>query len=106
MIEAYRRREDLHRLTAQRLTGRQDVSKQERQLAKPINFGLIYGQGAKGLMRKAKAEYGVNMQKEQAEQYREAFFTAWPGIARWHRALEQQQRRGVTETRTLTGRRV
>lgn len=55
MIDAYLTGEDLHALTARRMTGRQEVTKQERQLTKPVNFGLIYGLGAKGLRMKAKS---------------------------------------------------
>jgi DNA polymerase I-like protein with 3'-5' exonuclease and polymerase domains len=103
MIVAYRRGEDLHTLTAQQLTGRQEVTKQERQLAKPVNFGLIYGLGATSLRKKAATEYGVVLTNEQAEEYRRAFFRAWPGIADWHTRLKRNR---STETRTLSGRRV
>jgi DNA polymerase-1 len=103
MIEAYVRGDDLHTLTAQRMTGKVEVTKQERQLAKPVNFGLIYGLGAKALARKAKAEYGLELSIEAAERYRNAFFRSYPGILRWHNTLKRQQ---TTETRTLTGRRV
>jgi DNA polymerase-1 len=103
MIAAYRRGEDLHTLTAQQLTGRQDVTRQERQLAKPVNFGIIYGLGAPSLKRKAATEYGIVMTLEQARRYRDAFLRAWPGITRWHSKLKQSR---STETRTVSGRRV
>jgi DNA polymerase I len=106
MIAAYQRGEDLHTLSARQLTGRQEITKQERHLAKPINFGLIYGLGVASLRTKAKAEYGVEMSRAEAERYRNAFFKGWPGIVRWHRQLKAQVPRGVNETRTLTGRRV
>ena len=57
-------------------------------------------------MRKARAEYGLTLTLEEAERYRQLFFGAWPDIARWHRRLQGLQARGVTETRTLTDRRV
>ncbi len=103
MIEAYRRGDDLHTLTAQTMTGRGEVTKQERQLAKPVNFGLIYGLSAKTLRAKAKVEYGVDMTLEQANAYREAFFATYRGIARWHQRLRSRR---SPETRTLLGRRV
>jgi DNA polymerase-1 len=110
MIDAFRKGADLHTLTARQLTGREDVTPQERGLAKPVNFGLIYGLGAAALARKAKAEYGIDLDKEQAEQYRSAWFAAWPGIRRWHDELKRQRWRQMlgkqpAETRTLTGRR-
>jgi DNA polymerase-1 len=102
MIEAYRRGDDLHALTARQLTGKTEISKEERQLAKPVNFGLIYGLGGQSLVTNARAEYGVVLSLEQAQKYRRAFFVAWPKIAAWHRNLK---RTGLTETRTLAGRR-
>jgi DNA polymerase I-like protein with 3'-5' exonuclease and polymerase domains len=103
MIEAYRRGDDLHVLTAQRMTGKRDVTKQERQVAKPVNFGLIYGLGAPSLCRKAKTDYGLDLSEEDARRYRHAFFAAYPGIGTWHNRIKRQM---ATETRTLAGRRV
>jgi DNA polymerase-1 len=103
MIEAYLRGEDLHSLTARRMTGRDQITPAERQLAKPVNFGLIYGLGAQALGGKAKSEYGLDLSVEDAERYRRAFFDAYPAIRAWHRRLK---RRRSTETRTLSGRRV
>jgi DNA polymerase-1 len=103
MLEAYRNGEDLHTLTARQMTGRQDVTREERSLAKPVNFGLIYGLGSGSLRRKAKADYGLDMSAEQADQYRRAFFATYPGIPPWHSRLRRDR---SPEVRTLTGRRV
>lgn len=102
MIEAYRNGEDLHSLTAKRMTGREEVTKQERQMAKPVNFGLIYGMGVNGLRQKAKAEYGIEMSEEEASRYRRAFFSAYPAIKRWQDGLRRAR---PMETRTVSGRR-
>jgi DNA polymerase-1 len=112
MIAAFRRGDDLHTLTARLVTGKKRVSKQDRQLAKPINFGLIYGLGADALRKKALTDYGVTLSLEDARRYRDAFFTAWPGIAEWHARINKARWRRLmdntlpSETRTLTGRRV
>ena len=45
MLAAYQKGEDLHTLTARALLGKTDVTKADRQLAKAVNFGLLYGQG-------------------------------------------------------------
>jgi DNA polymerase-1 len=110
MTEALVRGDDLHTLTAQRLTGRQEVTKEERDLSKPVNFGLIYGLGVKGLIGKAR-EYGAELTPEKAREYRDAFFQAWPGIAAWHLRLKrllcrQRIRLDPREVRTLGGRRI
>jgi DNA polymerase-1 len=49
MIAAFERGEDLHTLTARAVRGTTDVTKQDRQAAKAINFGLVYGMGAERL---------------------------------------------------------
>jgi DNA polymerase-1 len=103
MIDAYQQGEDLHALTARRMTGRDQITPAERQLAKPVNFGLIYGLGARALRDKAKSEYGLDLSVEDAERHRRAFFDAYPAIRIWHHRLKRWR---STETRTLSGRRV
>jgi DNA polymerase-1 len=85
------------------MTGKEQVTKAERQLAKPVNFGLIYGLGANSLRRKAQADYGLDLSPGDAERYRAAFFRTYPGIARWHQQIRRDR---ATEVRTLAGRRV
>jgi DNA polymerase-1 len=102
MLGAYSRGDDLHTLTARRMLGREDITPSDRKLAKPVNFGLIYGLGTKSLRAKAKAEYGLDLTLEDAERYRRAFFAGYPGIVRWHRLLRRETTSAV---RTLAGRR-
>ena len=88
LLEAYRKGKDTHAITAGMLLNKEpeDVTKQERQLAKAVNFGLLYGQGAKGLKDYASSSYGVEISEEEAKKYREAWFKAYPTFASWHRA--------------------
>jgi DNA polymerase-1 len=104
MIEAYRRGDDLHTLTARRLLGKGEVTKADRQLAKAVNFGLLYGMGARAFRVYGRAKYGVELTEAQAEQYRRAFFAAYPALRRWHAKVGGTQDRPI-ETRTLAGRR-
>jgi DNA polymerase-1 len=106
MLEAYQKGEDLHTLTAAALLDkpRSTVTKADRQLAKAINFGLLYGQGAKGLVAYALSSYGVQLTLDQATAHREAFFRTYPGLRAWHRGIGATNKRAI-ETRTLTGRR-
>jgi DNA polymerase I len=102
MLTAYRGGEDLHTLTARRITGKEEVTKNDRQIAKAVNFGLLFGLGAKGLRAYAKSNYGLDLTESQAAQYRRAFFTAYPGLERWHRREGNSR---ASECRTLGGRR-
>jgi DNA polymerase-1 len=102
MMDAYVRGEDLHTKTARRMLGKDGVTAAERKLAKPVNFGLIYGLSAGSLRRKAKAEYGLDLSPADADRYRQAFFAGYPGVAAWHRRLRRET---SPEVRTLAGRR-
>lgn len=102
MGKAYRRGEDLHTLTAKSITGKAEVTKAERQTAKAVNFGLLFGLGAEGLQSYAGAEYGVELTLSQANHYRGRFFETYPALARWHKTAKRSQEK---ECRTLLGRR-
>lgn len=101
MLAAYRDGEDLHGLTARSLLGKAEVTKADRQLAKAVNFGLLYGMGAKSLAVYAGSNYGVSLDEAQAAAHRAAFFKTYPGLRAWHRSVKN----GPVETRTLGGRR-
>ena len=85
MLEAYANGEDLHRKTAAAIAGvpLKEVTPEQRQAAKAVNFGLLYGQGPKGLARYAKTNYGVDMSEREAVEAREAFFQTYSGLKRW-----------------------
>lgn len=100
MIAAYRDGIDIHTQTAQKVLGKSEVTKEDRQIAKALNFGLLYGMGAQTFRANAKAEYGLDLTLEQATQYREAFFATYRGLRKWHRS----QPEGSVTTRTLSGR--
>jgi DNA polymerase-1 len=112
MLQAFREGTDLHRLTASLILSKDlnQVSKEERQLAKALNFGLLYGMGAAGLKTYAATQYGVSLPLERAKEYREKFFATYPGLAKWHRdtgrTLREAKSRGEggVVVETLAGR--
>jgi DNA polymerase-1 len=85
MLDAYATGQDLHRMTAAVMMGvaPEAVTKDHRQAAKAVNFGLLYGQGAAGLAHYAKSNYGVDMSEADAAKARSAFFKTYPGLRRW-----------------------
>lgn len=104
MIQAYQSGEDLHTLTASLMMkiSIEEVTKYDRQAAKPVNFGLIYGMGAQGLKDYAKNSYGSEMSLAEAKVFRERFFEAYIGVSEWHAKTKRMRTR---ETWTLGGRR-
>ena len=108
MIEAFIKGEDLHTKTASIVLGKseKEITKEDRQLAKALNFGLLYGQSAEGLVRYAKTRYGVKMTEKQAAKTRGVFFKHYDGLARWHaKAWAEVECTEVVEGRTILGRR-
>ncbi|SES87702.1 DNA polymerase-1 [Methanococcoides vulcani] len=102
MLEAYKHGGDLHKLTASLITGTpiDEVTKEQRQAAKAINFGMVYGMGATGLKDYAKNSYGVTISKQEAEKFKQAFLTSYPGVQKYFMRMGHH-----SQTRTLSGRR-
>jgi DNA polymerase-1 len=106
MQQAFAEGRDLHIETAAILLGKKldEVTKQDRQIAKAANFGLVYGQGAAGLVRYAKTNYGVELTEAEAASIRKKFFAHYKGLASWHKGAFEKAP-GVAEGRTIIGRR-
>lgn len=105
LIDLFARGGDPHRLTASLILGIpfDKVTKEQRQMAKPVNFGFLYGMGAKRFVIYALSDYGMVFSLQQAYAFRERFFKAYPAIGRWHRArLNEDAPNGLSHT--ITGR--
>lgn len=76
MLEAFRAGHDLHRQTIADIMGKpiEDVSDDERNLAKAVNFGLIYGMGAPRLA----SSTGLSL--HQAQSFMNAYFRTYANI--------------------------
>jgi DNA polymerase-1 len=94
---------DPHYQTTSMILGKpvEAVTKHERQRAKAVNFGLIYGMGAARLVQYAHESYGVVLSLAEAAQWRKRFFAHYTGFRCWHR----ERPKGSVETRTILGRR-
>jgi len=79
---------DVHAETAARIAGidADAVSAAQRDGAKPINYGAVYGQGPHGLRESAFINYGVQMSLDEAEhacrRFRETYRVLYQGL--WH----------------------
>jgi DNA polymerase-1 len=107
MVDAYKAGADLHKLTAATVLGKpvSEVTKADRQLAKAVNFGLLYGQSAPGLVKYAATSYGVTLDEDQAHEIRHAFFRTYSRLRQWHGESHQHAQAKASEVRTRTGRR-
>jgi DNA polymerase I len=82
LTRVYREGRDLHRETAARVAriAVEEVTDARRSAAKAINFGSIYGLGARGLAGYAFNTYGVALSVPEAQRYLDQFFAAYPGL--------------------------
>ncbi|MDP9478789.1 MAG: DNA polymerase, partial [Actinomycetota bacterium] len=103
--EAFEKELDIHRSVAQAILGREEVTSEERKIAKAIVFGNMYGQGVEGMRRRVENSLGRRFTWEEAEAYWESFFDAYPEVKRWREKISLEFDLGERETRTRTGRR-
>ena len=77
LIAAYKNNEDLHRVTAKKIFELEDgeeVSREQRIIAKTINFSIIYGKTAFGLSK----ELGIT--QKEATDYINRYFEQYPKV--------------------------
>ncbi|MFT5318104.1 MAG: DNA polymerase-1 [Chlamydiales bacterium] len=97
MMEAYEKGEDLHKKTAAALLDIQekDVTKEQRQRAKAVNFGFLFGQGARGFVDYAKDDYGVDVTLEEAVESKNKFLETYPDLKRWQMRTRSDAKRAL-----------
>jgi DNA polymerase I len=98
--EAFARGEDIHAATAAEVLGkeRSELTKDERNVAKMVNFGIIYGISAFGLSE------NLDIPREEAQTYIDTYLARFPHVQDFiQRTIEQAERDGYATT--LFGRR-
>ncbi|HET6688000.1 MAG TPA: bifunctional 3'-5' exonuclease/DNA polymerase [Rubrobacter sp.] len=98
-VGAFQRGVDLHRLTAATMynVSMDEVTKAQRTAAKRINFGLMYGRGARSL----SAQLGTD--EERGRQLIDEYFANYPKVQRFLQRTANRATRDRT-LRTLAGR--
>jgi DNA polymerase-1 len=99
LVEAYRRGDDIHTLTASQVFGVPPlmVTPDHRRQAKVVNFGIVYGLSAFGLSQNLGIEPG------EAKQFINAYFERYGGVRAFiDRTLDEVRREG--KVKTLFGR--
>lgn len=99
MIEAFQQNKDIHTATAARVynINESEVSKEMRNKAKSVNFGIIYGQSAFGLAE------SLGISRTEAKNIIDQYFEQFPGVkAYMDKQIEFARKHGYVET--LLGR--
>ncbi|MCY3603887.1 MAG: DNA polymerase I [Chloroflexi bacterium] len=100
LIDAFLADADIHQATAASVYGVEaaDVTRQMRDTAKMVNFGIAYGMGSFGLSDR------TGMTREEAEAFIDSYYANFPGIKAWQEhVLGTTKQQGYAET--LFGRR-
>ena len=96
LIEAYREEKDLHDLTARRifnLSDSDDVTREQRTIAKIINFSIIYGKTAFGLAKELKIPV------KDASEYIKKYFEQYPRVTTFEKeVIESGEEHGYVKT--------
>ena len=76
MLEAFQSGEDIHTITASKVykVDVDDVTREMRDKAKTVNFGIIYGISAFGLQQR------LNIPRHEASELIENYFEKYPGV--------------------------
>jgi DNA polymerase I-like protein with 3'-5' exonuclease and polymerase domains len=75
---------DIHTANASLILGvpESEVTKEQRQVAKAVTFGVLYGQQAEGLAASAFVRFEVEMTVDEAQRAINGFFAAYPTLYR------------------------
>jgi DNA polymerase-1 len=76
LVKTFAAREDIHRATAAAVFGvaAEDVTAEQRRIAKVVNFGIIYGMGEYGLAR------DTGLPREEAGKFIKQYLGRYPGV--------------------------
>lgn len=96
---------DIHRYVASKIANKaeEDVTKEERQQAKPADFGFIYGLGAEKFVSYALTGYGVVFTLQKATEIRNTFFSEFGDLADWQEETLARGKRTL-QSRSIAGR--
>ncbi|MCB0403973.1 MAG: DNA polymerase I [Bdellovibrionales bacterium] len=98
LLKAFDRDEDVHAYTARLIFGTEEVSSEQRSVAKTINFGVIYGQTPYGLSQQLK------ISTSEAKSFIDNYFARYSSVKTFMQKLvAQAQKQGYVTT--LLGRR-
>jgi DNA polymerase-1 len=99
LVEAYRRGDDIHTLTASQVFGVPPlmVTADHRRQAKVVNFGIVYGLSPFGLSQ------SLGIEPSEAKMFIDAYFDKYKGVRRFIDSTLEQARRDQ-KVKTLFGR--
>jgi len=105
MYKQLKEGEDLHTSMAKFVSGKSEVTKEERIKAKAINFGFVFGMSAPSFQEYAFVNFGVELTLDEAKDIRNKYFKKYPNIAKYHKKVWEGVKNGGYVYTTALGRR-
>lgn len=99
LLDSFAKDQDVHKRTASEIfeVRGEDVTKEQRDAAKTINFGLLYGMGVQ------KLSQTLNIPRKNAQIYLEKYYEKYQGVFAWKKRVLEDAKRDL-KVRTLFGR--
>lgn len=95
LVEIFKKGEDIHTRTAAEILDKkpEEITKDDRRIAKMVNFGIMYGISPYGLSRQLKIDRDV------AKQIIDKYFEEFSGVKAWlEKTLSDAYAKGYVET--------
>lgn len=106
MISAYKNNKDIHAQTAQYIFKTDLPTKEQRFIAKTINFSLTYGAGSGRLVDVVNSsDMGIKITQKDADNFISLFYSFYPSIRSW-KNIELAKARLNKYIITLMGRKI
>ncbi|MCL2301535.1 MAG: bifunctional 3'-5' exonuclease/DNA polymerase [Firmicutes bacterium] len=90
MLETYRAGGDIHDQTASVIFGPGRHDKEQRTIAKNVNFGTFFGLFPRGLQRTLRFKAGLNVTLEDCEGIIANLKAGYPALARWQEETKRK----------------
>lgn len=105
ILAAYKEGVDLHRLIVAKVTGKpiDSITKEDRQMGKAINFGLLFGMGWGGLIEYSHWNYGVTLTEEESKKAVSEFRSLYKDYVIWQ-SICRDRAKTTGETTTIIGK--
>jgi DNA polymerase-1 len=84
LIKAFQNDEDIHTATAKIVFEKEEISKEERNFAKIINFGIVYGMEPYGLSQALKID------QKSAKEFIDKYFEKFKGVRLYFDRIKEQ----------------
>lgn len=97
---------DLHTEVARLLTGKEEITKEDRFRAKAVNFGFVYGMSAPSFQKYALSNYNLRLTLEEAREWRNKYFSMYKQIANYHKYIWENYKNAGFTVSTPLGRAV